>query len=173
MRLPSILLGTGAEEDIEVPVDLFASLDVGASTVFVIENEIDFLAFPKREQSMAVFGAGYGFAWARAPWLQRMAVHYWGDIDTHGFAILDGLRSTLPHARSLLMDRETLIAHRTAWVQERSPARRDLGRLTAEETALYDDLRCDRLGKRVRLEQERVRYSWLELALNGLEWVDP
>ena len=36
---------------------------------------------------------------------------YWGDLDTHGFAILNRLRECFPHARSMLMDRATLLAH--------------------------------------------------------------
>ncbi len=45
------------------------------------------------------------FGLAQAGWLARCQVYYWGDIDTHGFAILDQLRTHIPHARSLLMDR--------------------------------------------------------------------
>jgi hypothetical protein len=40
---------------------------------------------------------------------------YWGDIDTHGFAILDRLRTGMPHMRSLMMDQATLQAHRSLW----------------------------------------------------------
>jgi hypothetical protein len=92
-------------------------------------------------------------------------VYYWGDIDTHGFAILDQLRAHVPSARSLLMDRATLDAHRALWGSEPRPETRELRRLTNEESALYDDLRLDRLGSRVRLEQERVGFGWLERGL--------
>ena len=64
-------------------------------------------------------------------------VRYWGDIDTHGFAILDRLRAWLPQARSVLMDRETLLAHRDRWVSEDRPARSTLTRLTPAERDLY------------------------------------
>ena len=33
-----------------------------------------------------------------------------GDIDTHGFAILDTLRARFDHVESFLMDRDTLMA---------------------------------------------------------------
>jgi hypothetical protein len=88
-------------------------------------------------------------------------VHYWGDIDTYGFHILDRLRALFPAARSFLMDRRTLMEYPALWVQEGNPYRGELTRLTASEAALYDDLRRDRLGDRVRLEQERVPYGWL------------
>ncbi len=45
-----------------------------------------------------------------------------GDLDTHGFHILDQLRSHHPHARSIVMDQETLLAHRDFWVREDSPS---------------------------------------------------
>jgi hypothetical protein len=39
---------------------------------------------------------------------------------------------------------------------------RDLPNLDPHEQARYDDLRNDRLGDRVRLEQERVKYQLVE-----------
>jgi len=88
-------------------------------------------------------------------------VHYWGDIDTYGFHILDRVRALIPAAQSFLMDRETLLQHASLWVQENNPYRAELRRLTHAENALYEDLRGDRLGERVRLEQERVPYTWI------------
>ena len=85
----------------------------------------------------------------------------WGDIDTHGFAILDQLRGYFPAVASFLMDRQTLLAHCSHWGEEPDPARHDLMRLTPEETAVYDDLRFDRHRPRLRLEQERVGFGWL------------
>ncbi len=35
---------------------------------------------------------------AEASWLKERDLFYWGDIDTHGFAILDQLRGHFPHA---------------------------------------------------------------------------
>jgi len=48
-------------------------------------------------------------------------VHYWGDLDTHGFAILNQLRAWLPQTRSFLMDRQTLVEHRDRWGREPAP----------------------------------------------------
>jgi hypothetical protein len=116
-----------------------------------------------------VFGAGYGWdALARAEWLTRCIVHYWGDIDTHGFAILDQLRARFDHVASFLMDRDTLMAHEAHWNHEQDPARHDLPRLTASESALYDELRDNRIRENLRLEQERIGYHWLTGALDRL-----
>jgi hypothetical protein len=73
--------------------------------------------------------------------------------------ILDRLRCYFPAARSLLMDRATLLAHQDHWSLEPAPFTGELERLYAEEHALFDDLRRERLGRGVRLEQERVRFS--------------
>ncbi len=160
--LPGCQTLPGVLPDITLDATSFAALALSVERVFVTENETNFLAFPALAQSIVVFGAGYGWeALARAEWLHRCQLHYWGDIDTHGFAILDQLRGFFPHAASFLMDRETLLAHRLHWGEEPDPARHDLSRLTPEETAVYDDLRFDRYQPRLRLEQERVGFGWL------------
>jgi len=38
----------------------------------------------------------------------------------------------------------------------------ELSRLTTAELLLYDDLRLDRLATGLRLEQERIRFAWVE-----------
>ena len=138
--------------------------------VFITENETNFLAFPEVTKGIVVFGAGYGWeALARAEWLHRCDQHYWGDIDTHGFAILDQFRGHLPSVSSFLMDRETLLAHRQHWGEEPEPAHQDLPRLTRHETAVYDDLGFGRLEPRLRLEQERVGFGWLDVRIIALQ----
>lgn len=156
------LPGCASLSDVTLDAASFADLALPVARVFITENETNFLAFPQVARAIVVFGAGYGWeALARAAWLHRCPLHYWGDIDTHGFAILDQLRDCFPHAASLLMDRETLLAHRLHWGEEPEPARHELSRLTSDEQAVYDDLRFDRLRPRLRLEQERVGFGWL------------
>ena len=90
---------------------------------------------------------------------------YWGDIDTHGFDILHRLRARFDSVQSIMMDHQTLLAHPRQWVNEPSPTNRTLTNLNDAERALYHDLIEDRYGQAVRLEQERVRFSWLQQAL--------
>lgn len=159
--LPS-LPGCAGLPDITLDAASFATLVLPVRRVFITENETNFLAFPPVASAIVVFGAGYGWdALARAAWLADCQMFYWGDIDTHGFAILDQLRGHFPTVASLLMDRETLLAHRPHWGEEPDPVRHDLMRLTPEEAAVYDDLRFDRHQPRLRLEQERVDFGWL------------
>lgn len=151
----------GGDGDYTVSQAAFARMEPLPRRVFIAENEINFLAFPPAADSIVVFGAGYGFEpLAQAGWLATCALHYWGDIDTHGFAILDQLRAHHPHAKSFLMDRETLLAHRPQWTVEPQPTLRDLPLLSHEESALYDELRWSRLSDRpLRLEQERIAFG--------------
>lgn len=152
--------------DLSVPADEFARINPAASRVFITENEINFLAFPRVPDSLLIFGAGYGFGHlVEANWLQAREIFYWGDIDTHGYAILDQLRGYFPQARSLLMDRATLLAHRTLWGREDTPTHRTLSRLHPDEASLYDDLCHDRLAPALRLEQERIGFAWVETML--------
>jgi hypothetical protein len=147
--------------DITARLDDVADLDIGARTAVVIENEITFLSVPIPTDGVVVWGKGFEVDRAGSlPWLAVAEVLYWGDLDTHGFAILNQLRAWLPQARSLLMDRETLLAHRDRWVTEPSPATSQLSRLTDQEQGLYQDLVTDRFGECVRLEQERIAWDW-------------
>jgi hypothetical protein len=155
--------------DLAIPAHDFAALNIAARYVFITENEVNGLAFPDFTEAIVVFGLGYGVDLLQsASWIAGASIYYWGDIDTHGFAMLDRLRGAFPSARSLLMDRETLTAHRPLWVREAAPCRKALCRLDRHEQALFDDLVNDRLGENVRLEQERVSYSFLERGIKTI-----
>ncbi len=163
------LLAGAAHPDITLDADSFAALTMSVSRVFITENETNFLAFPLAANAIVVFGAGYGWdALARAAWLRDCAIHYWGDIDTHGFAILDQLRSRFDHVESFLMDRATLMAHQILWGEESDQALYDLPRLTGPERALFDELRDNRIRKGLRLEQELLGFRWVEAALGDI-----
>jgi hypothetical protein len=67
------------------------------------------------------------------------------------------------------MDRETLLAHRGHWLVEPQPILRNLERLTPGEQSLFDDLRHNRIGQCIRLEQEKVGFGWIKTALDQLD----
>jgi hypothetical protein len=155
--------------DVTLDAANFAALQLPLRRVFITENEINFLAFPNAPQAIVLFGAGYGWeALAEAEWLGHCALHYWGDIDTHGFAILDQLRSRLAQTRSFLMDRETLLIHEAHWGEEPEPVKHDLPRLEPAERELYDELRTGQLRPRLRLEQEHIGFNWVAQRLNDV-----
>jgi hypothetical protein len=142
-------------------------LTISPRSAIVIENEVTYLSVDVPEDGIVIWGKGFEVdRVGRLPWLADIPVNYWGDLDTHGFAILDRLRAWLPHTRSVLMDRETLLTHRERWVREDRPATSSLTRLTPTEIDLYTDLVTDRLGTHVRLEQELVDWAWAEAVLH-------
>lgn len=155
-----------AVTEVRLRADELPDSGIEASMVIVVENEISYLALPSAPRTVAVFGSGYGLEVAKAgDWLAGKQIAYWGDVDTHGFAILDRLRAGFSGTVSILMDAQTLLAHRAQWVREAAPTSRALVHLTAEEAGLYRDLVEDRYGQAVRLEQERVRFSLVRRAI--------
>ncbi|WP_433562092.1 Wadjet anti-phage system protein JetD domain-containing protein [Nocardia sp. CA-151230] len=157
---------TGGFTELTVRTDEFASTPPEAESILIVENETTYLALPPTPNTVAIFGGGYALTRLDAlTWLTERRVRYWGDIDTHGFAILDRLRRTFPHTESVLMDRSTLLAHETQWVQENSPTIAILDHLRPAESELYRDLVEHTFGPSVRLEQERIRYASIESAL--------
>lgn len=168
---PSVRIIPGAGlPDVTLDADSFSRLNLDVRRVWITENETNFLAFPPVRNALVIFGAGYGWdALARSDWLRNSPIHYWGDIDTHGFGILDQLRGHFERVASFLMDRATLDAHAPAWGKEEHSLRTDLPRLTFEERALYDDLRHNRIRPRLRLEQEHIGFGWLARRLEVLE----
>lgn len=144
-------------DDVEVRTEDLAQIRLDVDSVYVVENLTTYLSFPSVQRSVIVFGGGYAAAVLGAiPWLTEVDVRYWGDLDTHGLAILDRLRSTLPDVRSVLMDQDALLEHRAMWGTEPSQVTRELRNLTAAEAACHRALVDDVHGSSLRLEQERI-----------------
>ncbi len=164
---PAPTLGLPAPlTELAVRSEELAQLSVEPRVATIIENEISYLSIDVPEDGVVFWGKGFEVDnVGRLRWLTEADIVYWGDIDTHGFAILDRLRAWLPRARSVLMDRETLLAHRDRWVTEDRPAKSVLTRLTPDEQDLYSELVGNGFGERVRLEQERIDWNWVEQRL--------
>jgi hypothetical protein len=159
---PSLREHLGGLGDIQAPVSELAALEIPVRRVFIVENLQTGLAFEPVAGAVLFMGQGYTVEpFAALPWLRDLPCHYWGDLDTHGFAILDRLRLHLPHVQSLLMDEDTLMAHRSLWVHEGRPAAvTELLRLDAQERDAFHGLKSNRWGPSVRLEQERIDWVY-------------
>ncbi|AUD03424.1 Wadjet anti-phage system protein JetD domain-containing protein [Spirosoma pollinicola] len=137
----------------------FRELRLGASRVFIIENLTTFLIFPNRADSIAIWGGGFAVTLlGGTDWLADKQILYWGDIDAHGFLILNQCRKQFPQTQSLLMDRATFDAHKHLVSKGETTPVVDLPYLTEEERALF--LLLNRNGWRV--EQERLGAEWLK-----------
>lgn len=169
VRLRSFHPDDGPYEEITVRLGELAQRPLAARTVVVLENEITYLAFPAVPGAAVVLGGGYAVdRLAGLPWLADRRVAYWGDLDTHGFAIVNRLRAHVPHARSFLMDAATLLAHREHWGREPSQTTGHLANLTEAEAEVHRALVDGRHGENLRLEQERVRFSAVATAAAAL-----
>ena len=167
VRFRSFHPADGPYSELAVRVEELAGIPFAARTVVVVENEVSYLAFPRVPGAAVVLGGGYAVSrLAALPWLPDRDVVYWGDVDTHGFRALDRLRRFAPAARSMLMDLPTLLAHHAHWSQEPVPVTEHLALLTTAEQACYQALLRGEHGDRVRLEQERIRFSAVERAVN-------
>lgn len=153
--------------DMIIPVEQLVEFKPAVTRVFITENEINGLCFPNVKRGLVIFGLGYGVDVLKAiSWLTEKEIYYWGDIDTHGFAMLDQVRSFLPQTNSLLMDESILLSHRNLWSTEIKPFFGQLTRLTADEHRLLCLLQGNTWGRGVRLEQERVAFHKVQKAMD-------
>jgi hypothetical protein len=161
--------GGDGPTEVTVRISDLVRFPVAARRVIILENEITYHALPVLDDAVAIVGGGYAISrLAPLRWLCDKDISYWGDLDTHGFAILDRLRSAFPRAGSLLMDRATLETHRDHWAREGRQQLGPLTRLTLDEAELHRDLVEGVYGEHVRLEQERIRFGVVEAALGAL-----
>lgn len=149
--------------DVAVPFGADPTAGAAGITVIIVENKETFLslpAAPEGSRAISVWGAGYsGTALAQLPWIRHARVLYWGDADSDGYAILQGLRSNMPpdSVHSVCMDSETITRFLHLAVPDPGDAGRVLRRLTDTED------RARRLlvaSGNLRLEQERVSLEW-------------
>jgi len=167
---PALRSQFGGLGDISAPLEEIAGLNITPTHVFIIENIQTALAFNDLKNSIVIMGLGYAVdVLGKIPWLHNSRCIYWGDIDTHGFAILNRARSYLPNLETVLMDEVTLLNHRTLWVEEKNQhASTELPLLTDTELKLFMSLKNNVFGQQVRLEQERICWekAWKQLSIS-------
>lgn len=168
---PRLRASVGGLCDIEAPIAELAALKLAPTISLVVENLNTGIALPDIDGAVAFMRMGLAVDQLDAiGWLRSARQHlYWGDLDTHGFAILARARRRFPHAVSVLMDEGTLLTHRELWVREPTPCRvESLEGLTAVELAVYEGLRTNRWGEQIRLEQERIAWPMALEALSNV-----
>ncbi len=150
----------------------FNRLELPINTVFITENKVNGLAFPHVENALVIFGLGYAVdLLVNARLLKNVKIYYWGDLDSHGFAILSRMRGYFPQTESFLMNRETLTKFENLWVNEpeNKAVTHELANLTAAEQAVFKTLKTHH----IRLEQERLSYGYLKISLQKRHQIAP
>ena len=143
-----------------VRTDELAGTVPAAATIFIVENEVTYLAFPPVPRAIVVFGSGFALTGlepvCRGCPTRTSSTGATSTPTESPFWI--GCALALGSVRSILMDRETLLAHPRQWVTEPNPTSRTTSHLTPEEALLYRDLVEGTYGESVRLEQERMPF---------------
>lgn len=194
---PSLLSGffmPGYERPIELSLELSAlkELDGPFKHVIICENEVSCLALPRISNTIALFGSGYAaLMLAFVPFMHTRDIIYWGDIDTHGFDILNRLRQSLLevrleltlqrygsyhpdfsckdlNVRSMFMDQITLLSYQDNWVTEDKTVVRPMPALRRAELECYEDLISNKHGRNLRLEQEYIPFAQVLAKLHEL-----
>ena len=68
------------------------------------------------------------------------------------------------------MTEQILMAHKTLWVKEDRPFLSEIKNLNDQEQNLLYKLQNDYFGSKVRLEQERIRFKYLEEWMEHIEF---
>ncbi len=145
-------------DDLCIPVSQFQQLNLPIKYVYAVENKMNVLTFPVIDQTIVLFGCGYGIERLQnVDWFNKLDLFYWGDIDVQGFEILSQFRGYFPHVKSVLMDRKTFDLYFEN--EYGTPSKvKDVLNLTKEERELYDLVRVNNW----RLEQEKVPQGYVE-----------
>lgn len=155
---PRLRQRVGGLTDVEAPILELAQLSISPKHILIVENLETGLALPDMDGVVAFMRLGNAVGvLADLPWLQGCCVIYWGDIDTHGYAILNRARSLFPQLSSVLMDQETFLSYRDLWGEEDPQCQEtSLSLLTEQESVVFYGLRKGLWGHQPRLEQERI-----------------
>ena len=129
----------------------------------IVENEIVFLTFPQIAGTICIWGHGYTSSVLQSvDWLNDFDLIYFGDLDEHGFDILEKFRSHFPKTKSLCMniqilqkfDRFRTKGKSLASLKSQEFEKNLTKNLTPDEKACLNLLLSDE--QKNRLEQEHI-----------------
>lgn len=133
-------------------------LEISCKYVFVAENEMNFLTLPEIPNAIAIWsGGGFQVSYLKnINWLKDKKFFYWGDIDAHGFQILNQFKTYFTDTTALMMDEETFSNFKCGPGQQAT--NQQLQKLSDDEIKLYRHVRENNL----RLEQEKIDQPFAE-----------
>ncbi len=149
------------DADQGLPLSVFSKFSLtGIKEVFVIENKMVYVTFPKSDHRLCIFGSGFQAAsLSVCTWLSSMPLFYFGDLDEHGFRILSQFRNCFPHVQSFCMDTATLNYFDQYRTTGSSVQEDVMQNLSEDEQQVFSRLKND--PARNRLEQERIPLSYI------------
>lgn len=137
--------------------------------IFVVENEMVYLTFPKIRNAICLYGGGYKVnTITDVAWFESKDLYYFGDLDEHGFDILSSFRESYSNVRSFCMSESVWNDHLPFTVEGKKLNKTEFPKnLNNEETSFFRKLQN---YPRNRLEQERISLAYIvdELKKIGL-----
>lgn len=151
--------------DISIPLSDFEKLEVSTRNILITENKMNFLTLPAFTSTIAVWsGGGFNVSYLKnITWLSAKRIVYWGDIDEHGFQILNQLRSYYPTAQSTMMDMATYKEFEAFAGTGFRNKTENLSLLTPEENDVFKLLKMS--AAKNRLEQEKIPQWYVDRCL--------
>lgn len=150
--------------DISLTLSEFKSIRTECMNIFVAENVMNFLTLPYLSKTIAIWsGGGFSVSYLKdINWIKGKQFFYWGDLDAHGFQILNQFRTYFQNTVAVMMDEETLSCFKSA---SGTPAsNQNLQQLTEKELELYNYLRHNN----IRLEQEKITQTFAVEKINEI-----
>lgn len=153
--------------DLSIPIEEFQKLNFREETVFITENLINFLAFPKLKNSILILGGGY--ASSNLKYLKNISekkIYYWGDMDSHGFQILSNLRFFFPQTQSIFMDKICYEMFQHLATNDNQKISSLPENLNSDEEKLFNYINS--IEKANQLEQEKIPFEYVIEVLKNL-----
>ncbi len=127
--------------------------------VWLVENETNLYLLPERRGALVLFSKGHAVTQlSNIPFLERAKLIYWGDLDEHGFIMLNNFRKIYRHAKSMFMDKQTVEQHRNQMLKQPE-------RYKTEALEFLSDLEMEAFKilkqSNGRIEQEQLNQHYL------------
>lgn len=160
-------------DDIYLKIENFEKLDFWCrdiNKIFIVENEINYLTFPRPPLTPPSQGGGNIIIWwawfkvnilKNTDFLKNTEIFYWWDIDSHWFKILANLRKNFPQTKSIFMNQKLFTEFQDYLVKWLSLSESEVEKyedfLEKEEFELLKYVNLNNL----RLEQENISQSYI------------
>ena len=144
-------------DDLSIPISQFRCLSLPIQTVYIVENKISMLTFPLENDSIVVWGHGFGVdVMQDVEWFKTKKIYYWGDLDAQGFQILSEIRTHFSQVKSFLMDQDTFDKYYEGDKGKETNVEKELC-LAQEEMEMFRYLK----ESNSRLEQEKIPFEYI------------
>jgi hypothetical protein len=143
--------------DFSLRPEEFYKFEINCKKVIIVENKMNFLAFPKHNDAIVIWGEANKKlnVLCNASWIKDKQVLYQGDIDTWGLKILANYRCHFPKSKAILMSKEIFEEYQNFAVSEKMSFKECPKELTNSEKDLFNFL-LKQPKEKNRLEQEHI-----------------